>query len=65
MNRSRVLILLGILLLVGAVAVLVILPPLLTPPPAVEQLPTPKPEIPTTEIVIAAQDIPRGTIIRR
>ncbi len=63
MNRSRVLILLGILLLVGAVAVLVILPPLLTPQPAVEQLPTPKPEIPTTEILVAAQNIPRGSVI--
>ena len=63
MNRSRVLILLGILLLVGAVAVLVILPPLLTPPPAVEQAPTPLPEIPTTEILVAAQNIPRGSVI--
>jgi pilus assembly protein CpaB len=63
MNRSRVLILLGILLLVGAVAVLVILPPLLTPAPAVEQLPTPIPEIPTTEILVAAQNIPRGSVI--
>jgi len=63
MNRSRVLILLGILLLVGAVAVLVILPPLLTPPPVVEQLPTPLPEIPTTEILVAAQNIPRGSVI--
>ena len=63
MNRSRVLILLGILLLVGAVAVLVILPPLLTPAPAVEQLPTPMPEIPTTEILVAAQNIPRGSVI--
>jgi len=63
MNRSRVLILLGILLLVGAVAVLVILPPLLTPPPAVEQPPTPKPEIPTTEILVAAQNIPRGSVM--
>lgn len=63
MNRSRVLILLGILLLVGAVAVLVILPPLLTPPPTAEQLPTPMPEIPTTEILVAAQNIPRGSVI--
>jgi Flp pilus assembly protein CpaB len=63
MNRSRVLILLGILLLVGAVAVLVILPPLLTPPPTVEQAPTPLPEIPTTEILVAAQNIPRGSVI--
>jgi len=63
MNRSRVLILLGILLLVGAVAVLVILPPLLAPPPVVEQPPTPKPEIPTTEILVAAQNIPRGSVM--
>jgi len=63
MNRSRVLILLGILLLVGAVAVLVILPPLLTPPTVVDQSPTPVPEIPTTEILVAAQNIPRGSVI--
>jgi Flp pilus assembly protein CpaB len=63
MNRSRVLILLGVLLLVGAVAVLVILPQLLTPPPVAEPLPTPEPEIPTTEIVVAAQNIPRGSVM--
>jgi len=63
MNRSRVLILLGILLFVGAVAVLVILPPLLTPAPVVNQAPTPVPEIPTTEILVAAQNIPRGSVI--
>lgn len=63
MNRSRVLILLGILLLVGAIAVLVILPNTLTPQPAPEQLPTAVPEIPTTEILVAAQNIPRGAII--
>jgi Flp pilus assembly protein CpaB len=63
MNRSRVLILLGILLLAGAVAVLVILPQFLTPAAPVEQLPTPIPEIPTTEILVAAQNIPRGSVI--
>jgi Flp pilus assembly protein CpaB len=62
MNRSRVLILLGILLLVGAVAVLVILPPIITPPPPSET-PTPVPEIQTREILIAAQNIPRGAVI--
>jgi pilus assembly protein CpaB len=62
MNRSRVLILLGILLLVGAVAVLVILPQTLTPQPPVEQ-PTPVPEVKTTEILVAAQNIPRGAVI--
>ena len=62
MNRSRVLILLGILLLVGAVAVLVVLPPLLTPPAPVEQ-PTPVPVVQTTEILVAAQNIPRGAVI--
>jgi len=62
MNRSRVLILLGILLLVGALAVLVILPQTLAPPPAPEQ-PTPIPEIQTTEILVAAQNIPRGAVI--
>jgi Flp pilus assembly protein CpaB len=62
MNRSRVLILLGILLLVGALAVLIILPqtlaPQATPVPA-----TAIPEIQTTEILVAAQNIPRGAVI--
>jgi pilus assembly protein CpaB len=62
MNRSRVLILLGILLLVGAVAVLVILPQTLGPQPSVET-PTPVPEIQTVEILVAAQNIPRGAVI--
>jgi len=62
MNRSRVLILLGILLLVGALAVVVIFPqvfanqqPTATPPPTLEVL--------TTEILVAAQNIPRGAVI--
>jgi Flp pilus assembly protein CpaB len=63
MNRSRMLILLGILLLVGALAVLVILPSALTPPPPDEPVATPEPEIPTTEIIVAAQSIPRGAVI--
>jgi Flp pilus assembly protein CpaB len=63
MNRSRVLILLGILLLAGAVAVLVILPPLLSPPAPVEQQPTPQPEIPTKKIVVAVQDVSRGKVM--
>ena len=62
MNRSRVLILLGILLLVGAIAVLVILPQTLAPQPSPEQ-PTAIPEIQTTEILVAAQNIPRGAVI--
>src|SRR5512143_1428635 len=62
MNRSRVLILLGILLLVGAIAVLVILPQTLAPQPVVEQ-PTPVPEVQTTELLVAAQNIPRGAVI--
>jgi Flp pilus assembly protein CpaB len=62
MNRSRVLILLGILLLVGAIAVLVILPQTLAPQPAAEQ-PTPVPEIQTMELLVAAQNIPRGAVI--
>ena len=62
MNRSRTFILLGIVLLLGAVAVLVLLPQQQQPQPA-QPLPTPVPEIPTTQIVVAAQDIPRGTII--
>lgn len=62
MNRSRVLILLGILLLVGALAVLVILPQTLGPQPTVVPE-TPIPEIQTTEILVAAQNIPRGAVI--
>jgi Flp pilus assembly protein CpaB len=61
MNRSRTLILLGIVLLLGAVAVLVLLPQ--QQQNNAQVLPTPVPEIPTTQIVVAAQDIPRGTII--
>ncbi len=61
MNRSRTLILLAIVLALGAVAVLVLLPQQQNPPPTVT--PTPVPEIPTTEIIVAAQTIPRGTII--
>jgi pilus assembly protein CpaB len=62
MNRSRTLFLLAIVLLLGAVAVLVLLPQ--TPgTQTVQATPTPVPEIPTTEILIAAQNIPRGTII--
>jgi Flp pilus assembly protein CpaB len=62
MNRSRVLILLGILLLVGAVAVLVIFPQIFAtqPPP---ETPPPTPEVRTTQILVAAQNIPRGAVI--
>lgn len=62
MNRSRVLILLGILLLVGALAVLVILPGILGQQPPAET-PTPVPQIQTTELLMAAQNIPRGAVI--
>jgi Flp pilus assembly protein CpaB len=62
MNRSRVLILLGVLLLVGALAVLVILPQTLAPQQS-PVTPTPIPEIQTTEILVAAQNIPRGAVI--
>lgn len=61
MNRSRTLILLGIVLLLGAVAVLVLLPQ--QAQPATPQVATPVPEVKTTEIMVAAQNIPRGTII--
>jgi Flp pilus assembly protein CpaB len=64
MSRSRMLILLGILLLVGALAVLVILPQTLAPA-ATPIPPTPVPEIPTKEILVAAQNIPRGSLIRK
>lgn len=63
MNRSRTLILLGIVLLLGAVAVLVLLPQQQQNSSPAPVQPTPVPEIPTTQIVVAAQDIPRGTII--
>lgn len=63
MNRSRMLILLGILLLVGALVVLVILPQTLSPQTPVEPLATSAPEIQTTEILVAAQNIPRGAVI--
>ena len=64
MSRSRMLILLGILLLVGALAVLVILPQTLAPAPTPVP-PTPVPEIPTREILVAAQNVPRGSIIKK
>ena len=63
MRGGRVLVIVGLVLLVGAVAVGVILPrrqpP--TPVPEVEEG-TPLPELPTsmTEIVVAVQNIPRG-----
>ncbi len=62
MNRSRMLILLGILLLVGALAVVILSNTLTTPPPA-QSSPTPIPEVQTTEILVAAQNIPRGAVI--
>jgi Flp pilus assembly protein CpaB len=63
MNRSRVLILLGILLLVGALAVLVIFPQVLANQQPTETPPPPTPEVQTTEILVAAQNIPRGAVI--
>jgi Flp pilus assembly protein CpaB len=63
MNRSRTFILLGIVLLLGAVAVLVLLPQQQQNNSQGQVQSTPVPEIPTTQIVVAAQDIPRGTII--
>ncbi len=62
MNRSRTLILLAILLLIVAVAVLVLLPQIGGGGPQ-PPTPTPAPEIPTTQILIAAQNIPRGAVI--
>ncbi len=62
MNRSRTLILFGIVLALVAVAVLVILPQANPQPPQQPQ-PTQAPEIPTSEILVAAQNIPRGVII--
>ena len=63
MKRSRTLILLGIVLLLGAVAVLVLLPQQQQNNTPAQVPPTPVPVIPTTQIVVAAQDIPRGTMI--
>jgi pilus assembly protein CpaB len=62
MNRSRTFILLGVVLLLGAVAVLVLGPQLSPPSPAPAEATT-APKIPTTQIIVAAQNIPRGTII--
>jgi pilus assembly protein CpaB len=62
MNRSRTLILLGVVLLLVAVVVLV-LGGGQTPPPAAVQVPPTPVEIPTTQIMVAAQNIPRGTVI--
>lgn len=61
MNRSRTLILLGVVLLLGAVAILVLTQSgtPAAPPPEV----TPAPEAPSTLILVAAQDIPRGALI--
>jgi Flp pilus assembly protein CpaB len=61
MNRSRTFFLLAIVLVLLAVAALVLLPQQQQNNTQVQ--PTPVPEIPTTQIVVAAQDIPRGTII--
>ncbi len=62
MNRSRTLILLAILLLVGAVALIVLLPQL-NPSATQAPTPTPVPEIPMGELIISSQDIPRGAVI--
>jgi Flp pilus assembly protein CpaB len=62
MNRSRVLILLGILLFVIALAVLVIFPRVFETPQPIET-PSPTPVVQTTQILVAAQDIPRGAVI--
>ena len=62
MNRSRTFILLGVVLLLGAVAVLVLGPQINPPLPPTSEA-TAAPEIPTTQIIVAAQNIPRGTII--
>jgi Flp pilus assembly protein CpaB len=62
MNRSRTLILLGVVLLLGAVAILVLTQQGTGTPQASLQ-PTPIPEPPSTVILVAAQDIPRGAII--
>lgn len=60
MNRSRLFILLGIVLLVAAG--LLVITNQTQPPPAPQVVPTPVEE-PSTLIMVAAQDIPRGTAI--
>lgn len=63
MNRSRTLILLGVVLLLVAVVILILgQQGAGTPPPSSAQS-TPVPEIPSTVILVAAQDIPRGTLL--
>ncbi len=62
MNRSRTLILLGVVLLLVAVVILILgqqgsgVTPTSAPP-------TPVPEVQSTVILVAAQDIPRGTLL--
>ncbi len=62
MNRSRTLILLGVVLLLVAVVILILGQQGAGAPPASAQ-PTPAPEVQSTVILVAAQDIPRGTLL--
>jgi len=63
MNRSRIFIFLGIVLLLGAVAIILIQQGGAGGGTPTVQAPPPTPEPPMTEIVVAVNDIPRGRII--
>lgn len=70
MRSGRLLLIIGLVLVLGAVAVgaFMMLKPSPAPPPAAEQAsgtPTPTPLPPDmVEVVISAQNIPRGTVIK-
>ena len=63
MNRSRIFIFLGIVLLLGAVVLVLLTQGIGGVGPSPAQAPSPTPEPPMTEIVVAVNNIPRGSII--
>jgi Flp pilus assembly protein CpaB len=63
MSRSRTLILLGAVLLLGAVVVLIVSTQNTPPAPGPETVTTQAPQVLMTPILVAAQNIPRGTVI--
>jgi pilus assembly protein CpaB len=67
MRGGRTLILLGVVLLLGAIVIFILASQGGQPTPAPEGTPTvtPTPFVPTTKIVVAAQNIPRGKIITK
>jgi len=64
MRRSRTLILLGVVMLLAAVAAFILLGPgNIGQPPTPEVTVEPTPAVPMVEVVVAAQNIPRGRLI--